>query len=438
MDWKMPGLDGWDTTLTIRETHHGVTAPIIIMVSAYGRDVLFERLREKPLVLDGFLIKPVTASMLFDAVADAKAGTAHASQRFGLHVSSNRLKGLRLLVVEDNAMNQQVAFELLSGQGAIVSLASNGRLGVEAVLSANPPFDAILMDIQMPVMDGYAACMELRRTPRSHTIPIIATTANAISTEKEACFAAGMNDHVTKPIDLEILVSTILRHCGSLPQDVGAEVPLPSSRVEVKQIPLLDGGTDREYDRALQRMGGNKALFASLADRFNASAESMLEDIRKHLAEGKIAEALAVFHTLKGIAHIVGLDRIAEFVAHEERNLKWSEDAATAMAHLDDLVSLLRVQGSALSEFAATLQPKAQLQSVLSFTTDVSAAVATLLDELDALLEERNMRATTVFGVLKDKYRSSFGRVFEDLEAAVEDLDFRRAKEITQILRKVS
>jgi chemotaxis protein histidine kinase CheA len=165
----------------------------------------------------------------------------------------------------------------------------------------------------------------------------------------------------------------------------------------------------------------------------------MLEDLREHLIEGKPVEALAVLHTLKGIAYTVGVRPVADFVEHEEEELKRSRDTRAAILRLGGLISLLRAQGAALSQFASALQSEDQHQSVLTYTNDiVPVAAKTLLDDLAALLEERNMRATTVFGMLKAQHRSSFGRTFEDLEAAVEGLDFRRARELIQILRKTS
>jgi CheY-like chemotaxis protein/two-component sensor histidine kinase len=213
MDWNMPEMDGWQTTMRIREMHNDASAPIIIMVSAYGREVLKERLQTGQKTLDGFLVKPVTTSMLFDAVVDSRAGAVARDAVSIARPPTLRLLGLNLLVVEDNFINQQIAQELLENEGAKVTVAGDGQSGVQLTLSTAPLFDAVLMDIQMPGMDGYAATVEIRRHGGMGALPIIAMTANAMAGDKEACLAAGMNDHIGKPIDLDSLVNTILRHC---------------------------------------------------------------------------------------------------------------------------------------------------------------------------------------------------------------------------------
>ncbi|MBA3590215.1 CHASE domain-containing protein, partial [Methylibium sp.] len=215
VDWQMPGMDGWECSMRIRALAGGASpTPLLVMVTAHGREMLAQRSPQEQALLSGFLVKPVTASMLFDAVTDAKAARDGPPAPHERQASrgTDRLAGLRILVVEDNANNRQVAQELLSDEGAIVSLANDGRQGVDAVLAAAPPFDAVLMDLQMPVMDGYAATASIRLHPRLAAVPIIAMTANAMASDREACLAAGMNDHIGKPFDLGHLVATLRRH----------------------------------------------------------------------------------------------------------------------------------------------------------------------------------------------------------------------------------
>jgi CheY-like chemotaxis protein len=125
-----------------------------------------------------------------------------------------RLTGLRLLVVEDNKINQMVAKGLLTQEGADVTLADNGQLGVAAVAASETPFDVVLMDVQMPVMDGYAATRMIRQEMGLAALPVIAMTANAMASDRAACLAAGMNDHIGKPFELDQLVAMILRYAG--------------------------------------------------------------------------------------------------------------------------------------------------------------------------------------------------------------------------------
>jgi len=221
VDWNMNGMDGWETSARIRQLLPPEHSTLIIMVTAHGRKVHTIQQGTAQVVLDGVVIKPVTGSMLFDAVADAAA----ASNSFGLgghghDTGPQRLTGLRLLVVEDNAANQQVARELLSHDGASVEVASDGHAAIEAVRKASPAFDCVLMDIQMPEMDGYAAARAIRSELGMTKLPIIAMTANAMDSDRRDALDAGMNDHVGKPFDLTQLIATILHHTGRSQADI--------------------------------------------------------------------------------------------------------------------------------------------------------------------------------------------------------------------------
>ena len=228
MDFQMPGMDGWEASQRIRELAGGEAAPIVVMVTAHGRELLSGRSAAEQARINGFLVKPVTASMLFDAVMDAKSAAAAAvkgrnpTARQAV-VKPKRLLGLRLLVVEDNKINQLVAKGLLGQEGAEVTLADDGQLGVAAVKGATRPFDVVLMDVQMPVMDGYAATRVIREELGLTALPIIAMTANAMASDRAACLAAGMSDHVGKPFDLDHLVAMLIRYAGK----AGARQPEP-------------------------------------------------------------------------------------------------------------------------------------------------------------------------------------------------------------------
>jgi len=216
VDWQMPGMDGWETIARMRSI--ASPAPTTIMVTAHGREMLSQRSAQEQASLNAFLVKPITASMLFDTVADARAGLGNLRTR--PRAASNkvgRLQGMRLLVVEDNLINQQVARELLRSEGALVEIAANGQLGVAAVAAANPPFQVVLMDLQMPVMDGYAATQAIRTELGLTDLPIIAMTANAMASDRDACLQAGMDDHVGKPFNLPHLVEVLLRHARRTP-----------------------------------------------------------------------------------------------------------------------------------------------------------------------------------------------------------------------------
>jgi two-component system, sensor histidine kinase and response regulator len=199
MDWQMPGIDGIDTVRQMRQQIPHTASTPVVMVSGCRREKFSTREAEQGANISIFLVKPVTASMMAEAAVAARLTPLNAASKPSVPAKAQRLEGLRLLVVEDNLLNQQIAKELLIGEGAVVETAENGRLGVDAIYNSPIPFDAVLMDIQMPVMDGYEATRYIRNTLMLPTLPIIALTANALASDRDACIAAGMNAHVGKP-----------------------------------------------------------------------------------------------------------------------------------------------------------------------------------------------------------------------------------------------
>jgi two-component system sensor histidine kinase/response regulator len=219
MDWRMPGLDGLQASRHIKSDETLTHQPAIVLVTAFGREEVREEAER--LQLDGFLVKPVTKSMIVDTLVNVFAeteerGAAADGQGSGGGEQNKRLAGARILLAEDNEINQQIAVELLEGAGATVKVANNGKEVVEVLSKgpAKPEFDAVLMDLQMPQMDGYQATMRLRSDARFESLPIIAMTAHATIEERQRCLAAGMNDHISKPIDPELLFETVGRFCG--------------------------------------------------------------------------------------------------------------------------------------------------------------------------------------------------------------------------------
>jgi CheY-like chemotaxis protein len=395
------------------------------MISAHGREALVERLREQPAFLDGFLVKPVTASMLFDAVSDAMAGGAAQNAVARKRAASNRLQGLRLLVVEDNVMNQQVAFELLSNEGADVTVAGNGRLGVRAALSATPRFDAVLMDIQMPDIDGYQATGQIRSHQSMESMPIIAMTANALAEDKAACLAAGMNDHIGKPIDLDSLVMTVLKNCRRADVEVRALQSPPS--------PAAD--TTQDFRDALHRIGENRVLYGDMSKLFIRSCTTLAADLQRHILREDKSAAAALLHTLQGTAGTVGAMSLVNHAAGLEKQLLLAGNTASVKFASDEFDAVIRHSCNELRIFAEKLDSESTT-SIMRLTVLDKPRLARLLDELDELMRDKNMRATNVFDELRFTCGIALGDKLADLEQAMNDLDFPSSLERTRSLRE--
>ncbi|HVK59330.1 MAG TPA: response regulator, partial [Candidatus Kapabacteria bacterium] len=280
VDWRMPGIDGLQASKYIKSDETLTHQPAIVLVTAFGREEVREEAER--LQLDGFLVKPVTRSMIVDTLVNVFAPDGDTVIRESKSHEEKCLDGAQILLTEDNEINQQIAVELLEGVGAHVTIANNGLEAVE-ILSKAPQnaFDVVLMDLQMPGMDGCQATSKIRSAPNFGSLPIIAMTAHATMEEKERCIAAGMNDHISKPIDPEILFTTVCRY-------VQPRGTIRDSRKLVNecepngngQLPVVAGLDTRD---GLVRLGGNSELYLKLLRDF-------LSQLRE--APGQVAGAL--------------------------------------------------------------------------------------------------------------------------------------------------
>ena len=350
MDWRMPGMDGLQASRHIKSDETLRHHPAIVLVTAFGREEVREEAER--LQLDGFLLKPVTKSMVVDTLvnvfahADAEVPGVAESQ-------STRLAGARILLTEDNEINQQIAVELLEGAGATVRVANNGREAVEILTTGPqpPPFDVVLMDLQMPEMDGYQATARLRADQQLAALPIIAMTAHATIEERQSCLAAGMNDHVAKPIDPAILFDTVARFYEPARRASGqAQSPRPPSAdgvaADPDRLPAISG---LDTANGLTRVGGNSRLYLKLLRQFVEQQGSADEQITRALEAGDRALAERLAHTLKGVAGSIGAALVQSAAGVLEKLIRDRAGAAEVASakqqvtsHLTPLVEALR------------------------------------------------------------------------------------------------
>ena len=435
IDWQMPGLDGWETSRRLLDAAQasGHTAPLLFMITSHGREALAQRSVQEQAILSSFLVKPVTASMLFDVVADARVALAHPEllNRPALPAAAQRLAGMRVLVVEDNLNNQQVAQELLSDEGAHVVLAANGQLGIDAVLAADPPFDAVLMDLQMPVMDGYTATARIRRNMGLASLPIIAMTANAMASDREACLAAGMNDHVGKPFDLSNLVATLLRHTGR------AHAPLAPHEPKAGAVPaeVLEEAQRRGIDlaAALARMGGNHYAYLRAMHTFSNDLPTLPDQLMALLQQGRFDESRRLMHTIKGMAGTLGIRPLAGLAADAERRFGGAETPPPQDALMAQLNTLVAATMRDIDYLAGALQALSDpvisqdRRAVADARPSDVPALRRSLGELTDLLRAADMRALEVFERLQQRHASHIPEALKSLDAAMASLDFDQA-----------
>ena len=328
MDWMMPTMDGLAAIRAIRANPAISNTLAIIMVTAYSREDLLEQAADLPRL--GVLDKPVTPSSVLDAIASGlyqdSAPLPRALPQKRLAAALHALRGATVLLVEDNEVNQELAVDILTGLGMKVQVAGNGKIALEMV--EREPFDVVLMDCQMPVMDGFEATRRLRAQARFASLPVLAMTANAMSGDRERCLEAGMNEHISKPINQEALAITLAQW---LAPPAGQAQPADDFSA------LRGAGVD--VDAGLARLHGNDIAYARLVAQLSDGFEDKL---RAALADGADERARRLAHHLAGLAANVGAFALADAAARLERALEARSGIADALAALTPV--LMQVQ----------------------------------------------------------------------------------------------
>jgi len=348
LDWKMPGMDGVKCAHQLTSGRHG-SHPMVMMTTAFSRDEVAQRLDSLKVKVSDVLVKPVTPSTLLDAVAIAlnkrSASDERADREKALAAHRAQLRGARILLVEDNQINQELAFELLNDAGVLVTVAETGRQALELLEHAD--FDGVLMDCQMPVMDGYEATRRMRASPRWARLPVIAMTANAMVGDREHALAAGMNDHIAKPIDVAEMFETIARWVRPAP--VATAAPAPAATI-VDGLPSELPGIDMAIGRATTM--GNLKLYRRLLVMLRDGNRDFDAQFRNARLSDDGSAAMRLAHTLGSAAGTLGaiaLQRAAMALEHacdgkaDERGI----DALLqdVMRELDPVITGLQILG---------------------------------------------------------------------------------------------
>lgn len=430
MDWRMPDLDGLQTAEMLRNSDANNQTPLVVMLTAYGHEVIAEsqQIRHVPFV--NFLTKPVTSQILAEAVLNAIEGKtmeAHPQPR-----SQRFLAGLTILVVEDNQLNRQVIDELLSYEGANVVLAEGGMEGVSLVLESGDLFDIVIMDMQMPDMDGLEATRRIRADGRFAALPILAMTANASQSDRQECLNAGMNDHVGKPIDMPLLLPSILRLVGR--EDMTSaefEGHWPEATQEQSDEQLLD-----DIRLILRRFGGNQSFFQKMAKSF---APEMMKQLALFKQSTKIFDhstAAAISHGIKGIASNFGARRLAAHAAYLEKQFKQEcPELIDIKRWTDALEELINQSSQQLSTYFEVEECNAVISDNVEKAVYSSVSVQSVktdLNTLMTLLKENNLEAMALTDQLAELL--SGHPQWSILHGQVQALDFNQALDTLRII----
>lgn len=448
IDWKMPGLNGIDTAYYIKTQLQLPVSPKIIIISAYGQEAFFRQVGET--YIDAFLLKPLSRGLFLETVAEvfgksfSKNEKLPPDQQQMISAYRKQLQGARILLVEDNDINQEVAREILHVVGIEVASAFNGREALSLLQTER--FDAILMDVQMPVMDGYQATRQIRSQPQFRQLPIIAMTANAVSGDRERSLEAGMNDYVSKPFDMMGLFETLTRWIGR-PNRV--EVP-PTPRAQGSQsdldTPALESVPDQELaalkslegvrvTEGLARVNNNSELYKRLLGQFLDSQQQVPQAVKIAYQQEEKEEAIRYIHSLVGVASNLGFVMVAQYARELEQSLRRAWENREYVERL--LLQLDQSLTPVFDAISALLQRPAPTTS--STTTDhrLLELVEPVLLELKENIETQDTNALRLIDELLAKCADTpLASEIADVQKALYSFDFAQAYDLVCRLEK--
>ena len=412
VDWQMPELNGLETSRRIRAETKAANAPIVIMVTGFKHELL---LREPDVsAVDAVLTKPVTASSLYDAVGRIEGKRSGVKPLAG-YDRGRRAAGIRILLVEDNAINQNVVQKILENEGAAVQIAGNGAEALEWLRQHGASIDIVLMDAQMPVMDGFEATRRIREDLNLAELPIIALSAGVRASERERCLELGMNDFISKPLDVDKLISSILRHVSARGEPAPAmSCPVQPAPAEtpLAAIPGLD------VRQALGRLRGDEAMLCRLLRRLADDNDAIVQDLRRVIDQGQIREAAARLHTLIGGAGNLGLTSLTrQSSAAEAAILEGDMDRLPAL--LDELERHWLAFRMAVNTLPSAIEAK---------NGHSEPVPRDQLDLLKSLLREGNLEAVELYERIAPAFTAMLGEErARTLTLAIERFEFPRA-----------
>ena len=412
LDWQMPGLNGMQVAARLRDMVLR-RRPTVLLVSG-TLDAPREHLHAAG--LSGFVAKPLTASSLL--VALEQCPETLATRLAEVDTTSPRLAGYRVLLAEDNPLNQEVAVTLLEEAGITVDVAEDGLIALAKAQSH--PYDLILLDVQMPNMDGLSAARELRKLPQYATTPIVAMTANAFDEDRQSALDAGMNEHVAKPVDPDVLYGVLHRLLGAPPASMTAPAAPPAPGNPQEEALAHVAGLD--IQAGLRSTSGKPDKLFDLLGMFAKHHSGDFDKLRHSLLQGDYRNARLLIHSLKGTSATLGLNAFSDCVARLEKMIV----AETPASQLGQDIERLATWLTNLVEQIREITPPGQSEIDESSGVDL-AQLGSELAALRLLLSEDNLTACDAFSALEARFKAIAGRSASRMRLEIDDYDFAAA-----------
>jgi len=437
MDWKMPDLDGIQTSKLIKNNLNIPHTPIIIMVTAYVREEVNKMVEEAG--LDGFLLKPINYSILFDTIMqlfgkDIKPESKHQIKELEHLKKYEKFKVSKILLVEDNEINQQIASELLESVGLEVEIAQNGAIALEKVKNSGIPskYDVVLMDLLMPVMDGYTATKEIRKLDNYKTLPIIAMTADAMMGVREKCIEAGMTDFITKPINPDEVFSTISKWIVIKKEKTFLAKKNENNIKDEIVIPKLEFINTIE---GIRRVANNKKLYLKLLKDFKNNYSNFVNELKSLVKNDKIEDSIRAAHTLKGVSGNIGANALQLVADNMELILKIPNNEL-----FDETIIDLETELNKVINDLNFIEEKKSLVSDESLNDLDKNKFKYLLNEIIQLLKDDDFDASSKLNEILEL--ETIGKLNEEIKkitSKVQNYDFVNALDLSEeLLNKIS
>jgi signal transduction histidine kinase/CheY-like chemotaxis protein/HPt (histidine-containing phosphotransfer) domain-containing protein len=427
LDWLMPGIDGIETSRRIHAASDLGEIPAILMITASGYETINPKMAEAGLA--HLLVKPVSESSLHDALLEVLLGGSMASahhrfreQQRTPHFDFTLIRGARVLLVDDVALNREVAREILREAGVRVETAKHGREAVDKVLQGG--YSLVLMDIQMPVLDGLAAAREIRADARFHDLPILAMTAHVMTGDREESLAAGMNDHLTKPIDPPTLYRALLHWIPAGNYATEAPMETASNSVNDATLPPLAG---IDVERGLANHMRRPAFYRRILAQFNQEFGSATDDIVAALAVDNYELARRLAHSVKSAAATIGAEELSQRARILEHRLAAGKPASAELIPFR----------TALTCIVKTLAPLAQepRKHAATGSLEIDTALA-VIDRIEVLLKHDDAAAETMLSDLESCLSGpDWHGELHRLRDLIEDIEYEAALTALKQLR---
>jgi len=434
MDWKMPEMDGIKASRLIKANPQLSNIPTVIMVTAYGREEIGKEAQNAG--LDGFLIKPVTPSVLLDTIMSffGKETSKKIENDLDQDKESSPLaiRGAKILLVEDNKINQEIANEILSRAGLLVTIANNGKEAVEKVKESK--YDLVLMDLQMPEMNGIEATKIIKSDPSLKDLPVLAMTANVMKHDVKKCMEAGMHGHIAKPINTKHLFEMLGKWIDRREEGISIAVPIDSSieinmdDVEIPNFPEINA------KKSLEMIGGNKKLYRKLLVQFHDLCLNSMQEIETALKKDDMKTIGRIMHTLKGASGSIGATNLAS-VSEKIESQILEKDGNVVDINLDEFSESFGKVISSLSQLNTPDSKKGYSPETNRPVTDQKVLLDSLKD-LEPLLKTRKPKkcAQALENVLRLSWPQNLVAEINELDQAVNNYKFKKAITTLELL----